>query len=91
MGATTTDDRSCHMPKEVRTRAQLEAMMMEEVRKQPKCDEVASIVVIGPVERPDANWDKAVRPKSTAVVSLECDQALEVIKRDLQARFNLRE
>ena len=79
------------MPKEWRTRVQLETLMMLEVRKQAKCDEVASVVIIGPVERPNSNWDKAVRPKSAGTVSLECEQALEEIKRGLQARFNLRD
>ena len=70
------------MIRELKTRAELEEIVMAEIRKHPACRDVASVAIVQPTDR---NWDAAfvmLTPPGAPTEAFE-------IARVLQARFDL--
>ena len=80
------------MAKIMKTRAQLEEMMMDEARKSGKCADLISIVISGPHIGRSANWDFGEYwEHGPTIGSSACRVELQMIVGRLQQQFDLSE
>jgi hypothetical protein len=74
--------------KSVKTAAELESMIMAELREHPECDS-AGVVVIRPM---GLSWDAAlVGDRPGPGLNIECNQRLAEITNRLRQEFDLAE
>ena len=71
--------------KEKKTRADLVALLIRELRKLPECDSVARVTITQPVPSAPHHWDVAWTVGSNQVL---CPAALRIAS-ELQAKFDL--
>ena len=69
------------------SQAELEALLMEQLRNHPECDHVNGVTISRPVQRTpdDPNWGAEWSVSGPKIV---CQRAHE-IERELQAQFDL--
>jgi len=70
------------MAKEKKSKDELIALLMQEIRKHSECDHVISVAIIKPLHQ---SWDAAWTVNGNEVV---CSRAFD-IARALQAQFDL--
>jgi hypothetical protein len=70
----------------VKNAAELESMIVAELREYPEC-ESAAVVVIGP---PGAGWEANLAATS-ATIDVECEEKLASITNRLRQQFDLAE
>ena len=63
------------------TKPELEAMIVHKVRRTQRLTGVEMIAVIGPVERPDCNWQVAIYP-ATAAKLVELKKIIDRFQRN---------
>ncbi len=79
------------MAKENKTRKQLREIIMREARDSGKCDDLESLLVVGPLDRGYANWDIGTpSTHSTNLVSARCLIELNEIIVRLQTQYDLK-
>lgn len=71
--------------KEAKTRAELEALIMAEVRQHPECDNVEGVAITRPLGRP---WDIAVLRDGPGIKT-ECRRKLYEISTRLCNQYDL--
>ena len=71
--------------KESKTRAELEALLMDELKKHPECSNVEGMAITRPVGRP---WDVAVLRDGPGI-RVECRQKIYEITNRLVAQYDL--
>jgi hypothetical protein len=76
------------MAKELKTRAELQGLMLEEARKTGKCAELTGIVITGPFPSREFTWDIMRQPRA-ALGSDDCVKEIDNILRRLQLMFEL--
>jgi hypothetical protein len=78
------------MVKEMKTRKELEDIVMLEARTSGKCDDLESVFVVGPLDRDIQIWDiGAPSTHSTKLVSATCLIELNQIVARLQMQYDL--
>jgi len=79
------------MAKEIKTRKELQEIVMREARTGGKCgDDLRSVIILGPLARVRSNWDIATSSNHpTKIVSAECRTELNMIVGRLQAQYDL--
>jgi hypothetical protein len=70
----------------VKSAAELESMIMAEMREYPEC-ESAAVVIIGPT---GAGWEAALA-STGATIDVDCQQRLAAITNRLRQQFDLAE
>ncbi len=70
----------------VKSAAELESMIMAELREHPEC-ESAAVVIVGPA---DAGWE-ATLSGTRATINVECQERLAAITNRLRQQFDLGE
>jgi hypothetical protein len=79
------------MAKEMKTRKELQEIIMQEARASGKCDDLETVLVVGPLDRGYANWDiGAPSTHSTNLVSARCLIELNEIVGRLQTQYDLK-
>ena len=68
----------------VKTAAELESMIMAELREHPEC-ESAAVVIMGPA---GAGWDASLAG-TEATIDVECQERLATITNKLRQKFDL--
>ena len=76
------------MAKELKTRAELLKLVLDEARNSGECPDVPDIVIIGPFPSRELTWDIRKQPGSAAV-SVDCTSEIDKIVRRLQVMFEL--
>ncbi len=71
--------------KSAKTAAELESMIMAELREHPEC-ESAGVVVIRPM---GLSWDAALVGDGPPLLNVECNQRLAEITNRLRQEFDL--
>jgi uncharacterized NAD(P)/FAD-binding protein YdhS len=74
------------MTKELKSKSDLSALMLERARSSGKCNELEDVIVVGPVTRPYTNWDFGTQP---FVKEDACRIELQIIAADLQQKYDL--
>jgi hypothetical protein len=74
--------------KQVKTAAELEALIMDELNGQPECVLFECVILVRPVGR--GNWDVAL-VGDHSVVSADCVKKISEIAARLSAQYNLAE
>jgi hypothetical protein len=72
--------------KAVKSAAELESMIMAELREHPEC-ESAGVIIVGPA---GAGWEAALAD-TPATINVECQERLTAITSRLRQRFDLSE
>ena len=72
--------------KQKMSQAELEALLMEQLRKHPECDHVLAVTITRPVQQSpgDPNWDAAWSVDGNRIA---CPRAFE-IARQLRGQFD---
>jgi hypothetical protein len=73
------------MTKRIKTRGELEVMVMTEVRRYPECEKVEAVAVTRPLGRP---WDIAV-VRDGPQISVPCHLRIHGIVQRLCAEYDL--
>jgi hypothetical protein len=76
------------MAEELKSRGELQELVLQEARKSGKCADLAGIVVTGPFPSREFNWDILRSPRA-ALGSDDCLKEIEGIVRRLQPLFEL--
>jgi hypothetical protein len=77
------------MTKVIKDRAELEAMVLAELRQMPHCEDACSVTVIGlDDERVEATWDVSNFNAGESVED-SCEAALRALLPGLQRQFDL--
>jgi hypothetical protein len=67
----------------VKTAAELESMIMAELREHPECE--SAVVIIGPTS---AGWDASLSG-TEATIDVECQERLGAVTNKLRQKFDL--
>jgi len=76
------------MPKEFKSRGELQKLVFDEARKSGKCTDLTDVVITGPFPSRELTWD-ILRRRGAAVVSVDCAAEIDKIVRRLQMMFEL--
>jgi hypothetical protein len=74
------------MPKPTKTESELQAMIMDELRRHPECGNVDAVAITHPLDRP---WD-VLAIRSGASLKPECEERIREITDRLCAQYDLR-
>jgi hypothetical protein len=76
--------------KETKTRKELEEIVMREAKASGKCNDLQSVMILGPLDRGHSNWDFGTASNHpTNMVSAECRIELNMIVGRLQVQYDL--
>lgn len=76
--------------KEMKTRKELEDIVMREAKAGGKCNDLQSVVILGPLDRGYSNWDVGTASNHpTNLVSPGCRIELNMIVGRLQMQYDL--
>ena len=77
--------------KEMKTRIELGEIVMREAKASGKCNDLRSVMILGPLDRGHSNWDigTASNHPITRAVSAECRIELNMILGRLQVQYDL--